>query len=152
MQAPGLPFFGLATLIPLLALGCDPAGPGASGAIVLGPNVDAKKFATLEVRTYPDSSDTFDPSKIPSSDATTGAQLSEPLKSITFPYHYDAGQVIGTTDEQRWRMTAWLSASTGPMAPAMGEPTCSVAFKLNECGAQFGGYCGTRDNIDCQLE
>lgn len=139
----------LLVTIAALAVACDPAGPGAAGNLSLAASVDARQFSWLEVRAYADAGGSFDPAQIPED---SPRQLNLALKDITFPYHYDVGEVLGTTDEQRWRMTAWLAATPSTQRPGTKDPQCSVAFELEKCGAQFGGYCGTKSNIDCTLE
>lgn len=138
----------LATLC-FLPLGCDPAGPGAAGNISLDPSVDASKFTVLEVRAYPDASGSFDPKNIPD-----GAGFSEEqaVKDLTFPTHYELGGGIGTTDDQHWRMTAWLSATAGSKAPATSDPQCSVPFDIDDCSAGFDGYCSTTQDVHCTLK
>lgn len=135
--------FGLASL----ALACDPAGPGAAGNLSLDPSVDASSFTTLEVRAYADSSGKFDPEKV-----GAGESLELALKDITFPYHYDVSQGVGTTEEQHWRMTAWLAVAAGSQRPAASDPQCSVAFDIAECSGQFDGYCGTTNDVHCTLK
>lgn len=149
MKRLGLLGSRLALLCGAAALACDPAGPGAAGNLSLDSSVDASSFTTLEVRAYPDSSGKFDPEKI---QANGGLALDVALKDITFPYHYGVDQGVGTTDEQHWRMTAWLAAAAGSERPATSDPQCSVAFDIAECGAQFGGYCGTTNDVHCTLK
>ena len=139
-------FVALATLA--ATFGCDPEGPGAAGNITLDSSVDASGFSVLELRVYPDPGGSVVPVPFPEN----GAQQQLRLKDIALPYHYDLGQVLGTTDEQHWRMAGWLSASTSSTRPATSDPQCSIAFDLQSCGAQFGGYCTTKDDVDCALK
>jgi len=139
----------LCAAVALLA-GCDPEGPGANGTISLASSVDPAGFATLQLRAYPDSEKDFDPTKIPSS---TNAERGVALSDVTFPYHYDVGDSIGTSDSSHWRMVAWLSRDTQlPARPAAEEPFCSAAFELEACSAGFGGYCKVSGEVDCTIK
>jgi hypothetical protein len=149
--------FSLAKHWPLLLLGCsgvslcgcDPEGPGASGLVSLAPNVDAKRFSSLELRAYPDASSSFDVAEVP---ADAPARLSLLTSEVAFPYRYDIGEGVGTSPQQRWRMVAWLSRAAGtPVGPAPGDPFCTAAFELESCGT-FGDYCAVSGGIDCTIE
>ncbi len=141
-----------ASLIGLLlaALGaCDPAGPGASGTIRVAPSVPVAKFTTLEIRTYADQNPTFDVKDIPSE---SPSRVELPLATTSFPFQYNAGEALGTTEQAQWRMTAWLSSDDAAVAPKADDPQCSVAFSLNKCSAQFGDYCGDTANVNCTIQ
>ena len=130
--------------------GCDPEGPGADGTVSLASSVDPSGFATLQLRAYPDSAKDFDPAKIPSS---TNAERGIALSEVTFPYHYDVGEGIGTSDSSHWRMVAWLSHDPAlPARPAADEPFCSAPFELKACSAGFGGYCTVSGEVDCTIK
>lgn len=146
---------GRATRIVKLALAgallcsCDPEGPGASGLISLAPKLDAKTFSSLELRAYPDASSSFDAAKVP---ADAPARLSLITSEVTFPYQYDIGEGVGTSEQQRWRLVAWLSRGAGtPVGPEPGDPFCTAAFELESCGT-FGDYCAVSHGIDCTIE
>ena len=107
------------------------------------------KFTTLEIRTYPDQNPTFEVNDIPKNSAS---RTDVALSSTSFPFHYDVGQALGTTDQKQWRMTAWLSANGAALTPQPDDPQCSVPFSVDSCGIQFGGYCGDTANVDCTIE
>jgi hypothetical protein len=131
-----------------LALGCDPEGPGASGKISLGAQVNAMDFASLEIRIYPDANESFDPAQMPSAFPATSSQT---VAQITFPFAYSVGEGPNTSDEPRWRMVAWLTNAAAPERPASGEPFCSAPFELDSCGS-FGDYCAVTGGVDCTIE
>jgi hypothetical protein len=128
-----------------MLVGCDPAGPGAEGTISLEGAVEPSQFTTLNVKVYPDSASSFSAAAVPDD---LERQQSHALDEITFPYRYNVGEALGTTPHPRWRVTAWLSGNGNAVRPTDGEPFCSVAFRLDECSAQFGDYCGT-SAVDC---
>lgn len=130
-------------------MGCDPEGPGASGVIRLAPKLDAKTFSTLELRAYPDTSSSFEAAQVP---ADAPARLSLLTSEVTFPYQYDIGEPVGTSEQQHWRLVAWLSHdSSTPARPAPGDPFCTAAFDLDSCG-NYGDYCAVSHGIDCTIE
>jgi len=142
--------FGVVAKLGVLLGGCDPAGPGAAGTISLAPSVDPTGFATLQLRAYPDTEKDFDPAKIP---ASASAERGIALSEVTFPYSYDVGEGIGTSDSSHWRMVAWLSHDPElPARPATGDPSCSAPFQLKACSAGFGGYCTVSGEVDCTIE
>jgi hypothetical protein len=142
----------LRSLLPCLALlalvACDPQGAGASGVIELGAGLDPKDFVWLEIRAYPDDNDAFAADRIP---LDGPVRVSRQLTEVSFPYSYEVGEGVGTTPEQHWRMTSWLSKEGGGR-PKSGEPFCSVRFDVEPCGGQFGDFCGVSNDVNCTLE
>jgi hypothetical protein len=137
------------------AAGCDPEGPGASGVISLGPDVDASAFQSLAMRVFANpSSASFDPSAaIPHDD---DAHV-ESLADIAFPFRYKVGGSIGTSDVATWMFVAWLSHRDPPALVLgagidPGDVFCAVPFSVRRCdGAGVDGYCAVTPGVDCTL-
>lgn len=145
----------VASLVGLVACG-DPGGPGASGNVLLGAGIKTDTAQTLIVRGVPDTG-SFDSAK-PVFDVPppTGERawdiVTTPAMGLTFPYHYTVGESLGTTEQQRWRVFAWLSASTdaATKAPASGEAFGTATFSVVSC-QQYGGYCQTTEGVDVTI-
>jgi hypothetical protein len=154
-----------ATIILLLGLsaaaGCDPAGPGASGVISLGDAVDTTGFQSLELRA-------FAAKYSPADFAAVGALPTNPSDFSTlahwcyrsvwpmplvFPYAYEVGGGMGTTDEKDWVLVAWLThADHGVDHITSGEIYAKANFTIHECGWGFDGYCGTVGGLNLVLD
>jgi hypothetical protein len=150
---------GIASIIASLCMlltvtGCpmgDPEGPGASGFLALGAGIDASTFQSLEVRGFPNAGP-FDPKALLPSSLLfwrTGATV----RDVTFPFHYEVGEGIGTTMTRDWRLVAWLShRASDVVAIEKGDVYCTVVFSIRSCGVQYGDYCGVTQGVGCTLE
>jgi hypothetical protein len=121
--------------------------------MTLDPGVDASAFQTLVMRTFANTSGPYDTSKPIPADAYRDEAL---VAAITFPYRYEVGGGIGSSDIGDWQMVAWLSHR----APAdllraagadPGDPRCSVAYRVGSCGLGPDGFCGVTSGVDCVL-
>ncbi len=135
-------------------VGCNPAGPGVAGKISLDDGIDPGAFKTLEVRAAPDFGTSFDaahPNFVPD-DGWTGA--GGDLSTLSFPLDYELSKIVGSTEQQHWRVLGWLSKEppgTAGSLPKTGEPFGTQAFDLSGCGLT-GGFCGTTSGIDFTIE
>ena len=129
-----------------LLAGCDRAAPAAFGTVALGAGVEASNFSSLQLRAYHDTG--FNPTQVDGEDSNTQAV---PLSTITFPYRYNLGGAVGTSESSRWRFTAWLAQDADATVIEPGDVYCSQVFDLRSCGAS-GGYCGNIGGVDCTLE
>ncbi len=163
----------LVLMMAAVGTGCipfgDPEGPGASGSISLGKGVDASAFKTLKIIAVVDTGVPFDPAHpvftAPAPDPSSAwPATSEDLNAVTFPHAYLSGDELGTTEVERWRFFAWLSAQdesidtpedgSAPVAepfPRSGEPYGTVTFKVDGCG-QYGGFCGATEGVNLTLD
>jgi hypothetical protein len=128
---------------------CDYIGPGATGVISLGPDVDAAAFRTLALRAFANPSGTFDPAgKVPG-----GSAFDQPLGGLTFPYPYGIGGDINEfSDYASWTFVAWLSHRDRDRTERIdsGDVFCAVPFKVSDC--PFGdNYCGITSHVDCTI-
>lgn len=129
--------------------GCDQPGPGATGSIILGPDVDPSGFETLAVRVFPNPAGSFDPSRpIP----TLTLALERPLAGLSFPYPYALGAKTGETDVEAWQLVAWLSRrgldDVRDIDPA--DVYCALPFQADDCGRQTS-RCILTPGVDCYL-
>ena len=147
----------------------DPGGSGAAGEISLGKGVDPSAFKTLKIVAVVDTGLPFDPAHPvftgPAPEATFSWPASnEDLKTVTFPHTYLSGEAVGTTDVERWRLFAWLSAqdeavnvpeagftSGAEPFPLSGEPYGTAALAVDGCGS-FGGFCGVTQGVNITLD
>ncbi|WP_437806512.1 hypothetical protein [Sorangium sp. So ce1078] len=136
----------------------DPEGPGASGVVSLGEGVSTSGLTTLRVRAIPASGEPFDsdnprftgPALAPEDRWIT---VNERLDGLTFPHPYQLGMVLGTTDKERWRLFAWLSAAdVDSDAPSSGEPYGTITFDVDECGSGFDGYCTVTEGANVTID
>jgi hypothetical protein len=112
----------------------------------------------LIVRAVPDTGAAFDTTKPvfdvpPPATEKAWDAFRAPTDGLTFPVTYNVGDVLGTTEQQKWRVFGWLSASTDTTAvgPSTGELFGTATFSLVSC-EQYGGYCQTTDHVDMLLE
>jgi hypothetical protein len=131
----------------LVACG-DPGAPAVSGTLSLGTSVRSSDFSSLQVRAYPDSASTFDASRVAADPINSATDM---LTSVAFPFHYQLGGGIGTSEAQRWRLVAWLSHTSLTDKLESGDVFCTTLFTLHSCGA-YGGYCGETRDVDCTLD
>jgi hypothetical protein len=132
-----------------IAAGCDQPGPGATGVIMLGPDVDASGFETLAVRVFPNPAAGFDPSRpIP----TLTLALDRPVAGVSFPYPYALGAKTGETDVESWQLVAWLSRRTGDDVRDIdpGDVYCALPFQVEDCG-RSSSACELTHGLDCYL-
>ncbi|KYF53359.1 hypothetical protein BE08_42950 [Sorangium cellulosum] len=153
----------LSALAPALS-GCipfgDPEGPGASGVVSLGDGVSTSGLTTLRVRAIPASGEPFDEDDPQFTGPAFAAEdgwltVNERLDGLTFPHPYEVGDVVGTTDKQRWRLFAWLSAADVDVdsdAPSSGEPYGTITFDVDECGSGFDGYCTVTKGVNVTID
>lgn len=147
--------YSFALLAALFATaGCNPEGPGATGDIVLGAGVEAAGAKTLEIRAAPDDDPAFNSAspRFPSEKSGELWQASAKISEIKFPYTYEIGETIGTSDKERYRVVAWLSASGGGAEPASGEKYGTASFALAPCGEVVDDYCGVTFEVDITIE
>lgn len=154
--------FVMSAVAPALS-GCipfgDPEGPGASGVVSLGDGVGTSGLTTLRVRAIPASGEPFDKND-PQFTAALAPEdgwltVNERLDGLTFPHPYEVGEAVGTTDKQRWRLFAWLSAADVDVdsdAPSSGEPYGTITFDVDECGSGFGGYCTVTEGVNVTID
>ncbi len=140
------------------AAGCipfgDPAGPGASGNVVLGNGLTADGFTTLRIRALPDDAqEPFEPAApvFPAPDGEELPTLTEELAFVTFPRAYEIGEALGTTTHAHWRLFAWLAKSADEEAPTSGEPFGTTTFDLDGCDP-YGDYCQTVEGTDITID
>jgi hypothetical protein len=163
----------LVLMMAAVGTGCipfgDPEGPGASGSISLGKGADPSAFKTLKITAIADTGAPFDPARpvftAPASAASeTWEASNEDLTTVTFPHDYLSGDALGTTEVQRWRLFAWLSAQPEPIKrpdlgsnegaepfPMSGEPYGTTLFEVDGCGS-FGGFCSVTKGVNLSLD
>jgi hypothetical protein len=146
----------LAGLLP----GCvpigDPGGPGAKGTVKLGKGVHAEDFMVLRFTAVPASRE-FDPKApdFPHEVDFNFGYLHE-LAEVKFPFSYEYGGGLGTTEHKHWRLFVWLSkadldGSDEEPHPLHGAPYGVADFTVHGCGA-YGDYCGITGGVDVTLD
>ncbi|WP_155798985.1 hypothetical protein [Sorangium cellulosum] len=138
----------------------DPEGPGARGVVSLGEGVSTSERKTLRVRAVPASDTPFDPDNpqfpgpdLDGDDRWLTHEVS--LDGLSFPQPYEIGAVLGTTDHERWRVFAWLSAEEideQSDAPRSGEPYGTTTVDIDSCGLSYGGYCTVTEGVDVTID
>jgi hypothetical protein len=158
----GSRFVGLAACASLaaLVLGCipigDPGGPGARGVVKLGKGIELDDFSSLRFQAVP-ASDEFDPKAPDFPDEVDFASgYYHDLSELKFPFSYEYGGGLGTTEHKHWRLFVWLSradadGSDEEAHPVHGAPYGVVDYSLEGCGA-YGDYCGISSGVDVTLD
>jgi hypothetical protein len=136
-------------LVAVTVVACDYIGPGATGVVSLGPDVDAAGFQTLAMRAFANPSGSFDPAgKVPG-----GYAVDQPLGGLTFPYPYRIGGASNEfSDYSSWTFVAWLSHRDRDQTERIesGDVFCAVPFKVADC--PFGdNYCAVTSHVDCTI-
>jgi hypothetical protein len=146
--------FALLAVLLAAAAGCNPEGPGATGDVSLGADVEATGSKTLEIRAAPDADPAFNPAspRFPSEKSGSLWEASANISEIKFPYTYEIGETFATSDKERYRIVAWLSAAGGGEAPASGEMYGTATFALAPCGEAIDDYCGVTHEVDVTIE
>ena len=146
---------GFAALTCVVAIGCDPGGPGAEGTISLDSGVDATGYATLELRAFPEPEAGFDVASGVPADGELYV-MSHDIAEVEFPYGYLIGGGVGTTEFKHWRVLAWLaeaeSTDVPAEGPASGEWYGTTQFVVDECGGAFGDYCSITNGVDFTID
>jgi hypothetical protein len=138
----------MASLSLSFAMGCgDPGAPAVSGTLSLGTSVHSSDFSSLQIRAYPDGATIFDASRVAADPIDSATDM---LTSVAFPFRYQVGGGIGTSEARSWRVVAWLSHMNLADKLASGDVFCTTLFTLHSCGA-YGGYCGETRDVDCAL-
>ena len=163
----------LVLMMAAVGTGCipfgDPEGPGASGSISLGKGADPSAFKTLKITAIADTGAPFDPAHpvftaAATAPSETWGTSNEDLTTVTFPHDYLSGEELGTTEVQRWRLFAWLSAQDEAIKrpdlgfndgaepfPMSGEPYGTTVFEVDDCGS-FGGFCSVTKGVNLTLD
>ena len=136
----------------LLGVACDPQGPGAMGRLTVSPEADIDSGRTLEIRTFPDDGQAFDPATANLSDREWLRRESWDLTRMELPSVYQVGGEMGYTDHERWRLVIWIAESEDVERPRSGEWYGTRLFNLNECGMPFSGYCSITDEVDIDID
>lgn len=147
-------FSALIAVLLAAAAGCNPEGPGATGDITLGVDVEATGAKTLEIRAVPDDDPAFNPAspRFPTEKSGELWKASAKISDIKFPYTYEIGETIGTSDQERHRVVAWLSSAGSGDEPASGEMYGTASFALAPCGEVIDDYCGVTYAVDVTIE
>ena len=132
---------------------CDPQGPGAAGQVTLSPAATTDGAITLEIRAYPDDGQPFDPGTVDLSGRVWSAGESLPLTGVeAFPMRYGVVGPMGYTEQQRWRLLAWIATTTAVERPQPGEWYGTRLFDLGKCGGVFPDFCGIAHGIDIEID
>lgn len=143
----------LLLLVPvLLGAACAPKAPGVTGQLAVSTEVVFEDAYTLEIRLLPDDSESFDPATVNFSDEDRHRQASWNLTEIEFPFHYDIGGGLGSTEHKRWRVVAWISKSEDVGRPQPGEWYGTRVFSAKDCGVAHSGYCGKMIDVDLEID
>lgn len=149
----GLAVVAASMALGMVALGCDPIGPGASGVVRLGEGVTAEGFETLEVRIFPATKKDWTIADGVPAEGELHIQRYR-LAGLSFPTVYEVSSGVGVSDEQTWRLLVWLSKEPiagAPSKPATGDPWGNRTFELLPCQG-FGGYCNVTSGVDVTLD
>ena len=132
-----------------MAMSCGDPGLGVSGTISTEQAVNTEEYTTLEIRVFPDSSDTWSPDDtIPP--VEPGFSQSHALADISVPYSYTV-MSIGTVPKKRFRIVAWLTNDATPTTPSPGDWWGTTTFSFDSCGI-YGGYCGYPSGKDLVID
>ena len=144
-----LPSVILAALISASAIGCGDPGLGVSGTISLDPNANPADFQTLEIRAFPDSSNTWTLGDgIPDTDLLFSQTFS--LSEISMPYSYSFLS-LGTVPKKQYRLVAWITTDASSTAPTSGDWWGTSTFTFKSCGT-YGDYCGDPSGKDVLID
>lgn len=143
----------LVVSLPLvLGVACDPMAPGATGQLIVSPEAKLDAGRTLEIRLLADDGKPFD---VATSDLVVEfrhRQASWNLAEIEFPFQYDIGGGLGSSEHEHWRVIAWIAESDEVDRPKPGEWHGTSEFSIEDCGPMISGYCGVMFGIDLEIE
>lgn len=140
----------IVVVLALAVTGCDPEGPGARGTISLGAGADVSQAYRLEIRVFPDPEDSFEPGIAIENEELRAESLL--LGEVEFPFDYEVGHALGTSDHRQWRVVAWVAEGSDPAWIAPGEFFGTTLFDLASCGDYYGGYCQVTGGVDVTIE
>lgn len=125
---------------------CEFAGPGATGTVSVGSTVTAASYNSFCMVVFADPQNQFTSSKlnfITSSGFYTNPCL--PTNSITFPYHYEIGPLLGQSDVSDWKVIAWFT-NTSYSSIVTGDAYGFKPFKIKSCWKNI--YCSKTENVN----
>lgn len=137
----------LAALL-LLAAGCDPQFPQASGAVRLGSTVASPLSRCLHVRLFESAGSGF-------GNATASLEVAE-VTTAAFPFSYQTEGGLGVSNTLDLKAVAWLSSSCAPSSePTKGELYGMTSYAATHCGMICGAgkqcACGENTGIDIEI-
>ena len=143
----------LVILLPLmLGVACDPMAPGAMGQLIVSPEAKFDGGRTLEIRFLPNDGTPFDLATADLSVEYRHQQASWNLAEIEFPFQYDIGGGLGSSEHEHWRVIAWVAESEEVDRPKPGEWYGTREFSVEDCGVMISGFCGVMFGIDLEIE
>jgi len=143
----------LVILLPLmLGVACDPMAPGAVGQLIVSPEARFEDGHTLEISMLADDGTPFDLATADLSVEYRHQQASWNLAEIEFPFQYDIGGGLGSSEHEHWRVIAWVAESEEVDRPKPGEWYGTREFSVEDCGVMISGFCGVMFGIDLEIE
>ena len=143
----------MGVFLPLvLGAACDPMAPGAVGQLMVSPQATVEDGRTLEMRLLANDGKPFDVATTDLVVEYPDQQASWNLAEIEFPFRYDIGGGLGSSEHEHWRVIAWIADSEDVDRPKSGEWYGSREFSINDCGVMISGYCGVMFDIDLEIE
>ena len=143
----------LVVSLPLvLGVACDPMAPGATGQLIVSPEAKFEAGRTLEIRLLADDGKPFDVATADLVVEYRHRQASWNLAEIEFPFQYDIGGGLGSSEHEHWRVIAWIAESEEVDRPKPGEWYGTRELSVEDCGAMISGYCGVMFGVDLAIE
>jgi hypothetical protein len=113
--------------------------------------VEAAGFESLEIRAFPDGSDSWDPSVDAMPEVDEELMLSVPLEGLSFPYAYHLERDVGPAAERQWRVVGWIARTAGSDAPVAGEWWGTTRYEARRCGNR-SDYCLVKPDVDILID